>query len=140
MNSRGITIKVSTDKVIQLLEAKLADKQQELANYPALQEKYEAEVKAWEKKCVSIALKNVSKSLESSVQDDWSSRDGTTKLSIWYDKGLFPEKPKKPEVVNFGRYSIGNDVTDLQDVIRMLRLHESDTISTSSYKSVARWL
>jgi hypothetical protein len=140
MNSRGLTIKISTNKVIQILEDKLATKQQEYADYPAQQEKYDAQVKAWEKKCLSIALKNVSKSLESSVQDDWSARDGRTRLSIWYDKDLFPEKPKKPDAVNFGRYSISNDVTDLQDVIRMLKLHESDTISTATYKSVSRWL
>jgi len=62
------------------------------------------------------------------------------KVTMWFDPALFPPKPEEPEIVRRGKYSLENDVSELRDTVRMLKLHEGDTISTATYKSVARFL
>jgi hypothetical protein len=142
MNTKGITIKVTTSKVIALLEDKLKTMEQSQTDYSILEADYKSKRKAWEKKCVSIAVKQSSKALESDAGTSYSSGLGNTtmKVTMWFDPALFPPKPEEPEIVRRGKYSLESDVTELRDTVRMLKLHEGDTISTATYKSVARFL
>ena len=141
MNTKGITIKVTTSKVIALLEDKLKTMEQSQTDYSILEADYKSKREAWEKKCVSIAVKQSSKALDSDAGISYSSRPATTmKVTMWFDPALFPLKPEEPEVVRRGKYSLENDVNELRDTVRMLQLHEGDTISTATYKSVARFL
>lgn len=142
VNSKGITIKVTTSKVITLLEDKLKSMEQSLTDYAILDADYKSKQKAWETKCVSIATKQSSKALESNAVVSWSSgiSNTTMKVTMFFDPALFPPKPEEPEIVRRGKYSLEGEVSELRDTVRMLKLHEGDTVSTATYKSVARWL
>lgn len=140
MNTKGITIKITTGKVITLLEDKLKVTEREFADYPAIEQAYDNAIKAWQKKCATIALKNASKALENTIVEDYAGNTPTTRATFWFSRDLFPDKPNKPSAIKFGKYQVENEIRDLKDTIRMLKLHEGDTISTATYKSVSRFL
>ena len=141
MSNRGITIKVATSKVLSLLEDKLTEMEQSLVDYEILQADFKSKLSAWEKKCVSVAVKQSSKAVETQVGHNWSSSiSGSLKVTMFFDPALFPPRPEEPEVVRRGKYHLESEVTDLRDVVRMLKLHEGDTVSTATYKSISRFL
>lgn len=141
-NNRGIIIKVATSKVISLLEDKLNSMEQSLTDYAILDADYKSKQKAWETKCVSIATKQSSKALESNAVVSWSSgiSNTTMKVTMFFDPALFPPRPEEPEVVRRGKYSLENDVNELREIVRMLNLHEGDTVSTATYRSISKYL
>ncbi|MFB1502190.1 hypothetical protein, partial [Thiocapsa sp. N5-Cardenillas] len=150
VNSKGITIKVTTSKVIALLEDKLKSMEQSLTDYTILEADYKSKQKTWETKCVSIATKQSSKALESNAVVSWSSGISNTtikvtmyfdpalfppkpeepeivrrgKVNMYFDPALFPPKPEEPEIVRRGKYSLEGEVSELRDTVRMLKLHE----------------
>ena len=140
MNTKGITIKVTTSKVIALLEDKLTTMEKSLADYPVISDKHDKAVEAWKKKCLSIAAKQATKTLDTTVVEDYSNNTLTTRVTYWFNRDVFPPKPEQPDTLKLGKYSMAREVEELQDIIRMLKLHEGDSVSTATYKSVARFL
>ena len=61
MASRSITVKVATPKVIAALEAKLAQIQNDFVNQYQLEEKFQQDLRAWNKDLTEYALANMTR-------------------------------------------------------------------------------
>jgi hypothetical protein len=143
--SRSITVKIATDKVIAMLQTKLAEMDKAAAEYPVQLAKYEKELKTWENNCVKIAVKNASKAVESEASYTRSYNGGRDaeglKVSLFFKGELFPAKPTGPSYsTSPDNYHFKNDREELEQTIRLLQMHEGDYISTATYKNVSRFL
>lgn len=140
--TRGITVKVPTDKVLTMLKAKLAEMEQTERDYPAIQAKYDAEVAAWEQKCVKYAIKNYTKASAIDATSSYSSSNQAIKVAMYFDLAEMPKRPKNPTngFNPANSYQWNNELDELKQTIKLLEMHDGDHISTATYKNVARFL
>ena len=139
--TRGITVKVPTDRVLTMLKTKLAEMEQQQADYPAKETEYKKALKAWEQACLKYALKNSSKAYETDASTAWNNSSDTVKVTLWFKADDLPKRPKNPnEGVSINGYQWNNDLDELRHTIKLLEMHDGDHISTATYKNVARFL
>jgi hypothetical protein len=139
--TRGITVKVPTDKVLTMLKTKLAEMEQQMVDYPAKEEEYKKALKAWEQACLKYAIKNSSKAQWTDASTTWTNNSDTVKVTLWFKEGELPKRPKNPnEGRSINGYQWHNDLEELRHTIKLLEMHDGDHISTATYKNVARFL
>ena len=139
--SKSITVKIPTTKVIELLKAKKVQMELDKENYPALRDKYLADVEAWTEKCLKIAIKNAGKTLSTEASFGYGATKDTLKVSMHLPAELFPERPlDESRQYNINSYKWTEDYVELLQTIRLLEMHDGEYVSTSTYKNVSRFL
>jgi hypothetical protein len=139
--SKSITVKIPTTKVIELLKAKKVRMELDKANYPALRDKYLADVEAWTEKCLKIAIKNAGKTLSTEASFGYGGTRDNLKVSMHLPAELFPPRPvDESSENNYNSYKWTDDYKELQQTIKLLEMHEGEFVSTSTYRNVARFL
>ena len=139
--SKSITVKIPTTKVIELLKAKQVQMELDKENYPALRNKYLADVEAWTEKCLKIAIKNADKTLSTEASFGYGATKDTLKVSMHLPSELFPERPTdESNELGITSYKWTEDYKELQQTIRLLEMHEGEFVSTSTYRNVSRFL
>lgn len=151
--ARAISVKIPTAKVIAMLEEKIASITEEVATYPARKAAYQAEHKAYTEQVVArladLLAKNGS-TLLAEEDNDKNIRVGTTyrnSVEITIGKDLTadlvkPEEPKDPEPKGYYGRNSGYTTKreELEKTLRMLRMTEQETITSSTYNSVLELL
>lgn len=143
--ARSISVKVPTASLIEQLETRLAQINQDVANYPAAIAKYEADMKAHEKKIVKIvidALKNKPELIGTDynstirVSQNYGRR---VEISVNHDALGIPEAPEKPENPN-DRQSFGREWTTRKALIEknlnILRMTSQEEVNASTYGAI----
>jgi len=139
--SKSITVKILTTKVLELLKAKQVQMELDKENFPALREKYRAEVAAWEEKCLKIAIKNSGKVLAKDASMGYGSTQDTVRVTMHLPAELFPERPiDESNQYNINSYKWTENYVELLQTIKLLEMHEGEYVSTSTYKNVTRFL
>lgn len=127
--ARSVSVKIPTAKVIEMVEAKIAQMKQEDKDYPKLLENYEKEMNSILTKVIKIAKDN-------SVTDKVSVHNNYSGISISLSKSLigdieFPKQPTDPSV-----YYRQNKFEELEKTLKLLRLTEQESVTSSTYNSV----
>jgi len=139
--SKSITVKIPTTKVIELLKAKKVQMELDKENYPALRDKYLADVEAWTEKCLKIAIKNAGKAVSSEASFGYGTIRDNLKVSMHLPAELFPPRPvDESNASNYNSFKWVDDYKELQQTIRLLEMHDGEFVSTSTYKNVSRFL
>ncbi len=139
--SKSITVKILTTKVLELLKAKQVQMELDKESYPALREKYLADVAVWEDKCLKIAVKNSGKVLAKDASMGYGSTQDTVRITMHLPAALFPERPvDESRQHNINSYRWTEDYEELLQTIRLLEMHDGEYVSTSTYKNVSRFL
>lgn len=136
-----INLKVSKARLVDALEKKLAKIKADKANEKSDQEKYTKAVEAWERKVVGSVPKSQKPDDISISNYAYGLVKGKTKVEISYylDTDTLPEKPKRTvEALTDHDYRIA--VEEIESALRILVLSDEETVSTSTYKSVAKYL
>jgi len=138
-NGRTINVKIPTTKVINALETKLVQIKTNYAKQDELESKYKKAHEKWEKDMKAWAVKNFSKA--ENIRTNYRSWNSTMNVDfdLICDAKDFPQEPDRDyEVMPTHQYR--DDVEEIENAIRILKLTDDETVSTSTYNSIARYL
>ena len=136
---KAINVKIATPKVITALTNKLAELE---ANYKKQDEneaKYQELCSAWKKELFAFAIANVSKA--ENLRTNY--RQWSNNLNVDFDltvkEGEFPAEPQREfEQIHVHTYREMKE--EMENAIRILKMTDEETVSTSTYNAIARYL
>jgi hypothetical protein len=141
-NGRGksINVKIATSKVIKALESALVSKQEYKETYKVEQEKYQKALAKWEKDVAGLVKSGTKPNqIRVSQKSHWRETDGyevTLSFDVPFEK--VTQKPEQPEVIH--DYQLKQEIEEIENAIRILKMTDEETVSTSTYNSIARYL
>ena len=136
---KAISVKIPTQRVITALETRLAQLEKDYATQGANEAKYEIARKAWQKEVQDYAIANISKA--ENFRTNY--RNWSNNLNIDFDltvleKDLPLEPEKDFEVIH--QHTYREQKEEIQNAIRILKMTDEETVNTSTYNAVARYL
>ena len=138
-NGRTINVKIPTQKVIKALEDRLTVIKAEYKMQDELEAKYQKAYAAWQKELVKYAMDNVAKA--ENLRTNYRSWNSTMNVDFDLPTGgkNFPQEPERVhEVMNAHTY---RDIVDeIENALRILKLTDDESVSTSTYNSIAQYL
>ena len=137
-NGKSINVKIATSKVIKALEAKLAQLKKDKANQKVNEERYSKTMEKYHKEVAKLALAQISKATDLSASVRYN---GVINVDFNLPKGTIelPEEPEKDfESLNEWQYK--EMIEEIENAIRILKMTDEETVSTSTYNSIARYL
>jgi hypothetical protein len=137
-NGKSINVKIATSKVIKALENKLVQLKKDKANQKVNEEKFQKATDKYNKEIAKIALANISKAEELSASTRYN---GKVYVSFEIPKGSLdlPTEPEK-DFETFHDWQYKEMVEEIENAIRILKMTDEETVSTSTYNSIARYL
>jgi hypothetical protein len=149
--ARAISVKIPTAKVIEMIEAKIAEINEDIATYPARKAQYLIEREAYAKAVVErvgSALTSRGAELLSNEDYDNSVRvnhNYQNRVELTIGKELLdglvkPVEPTDPEPKNYYGRSYSTKREELEKTLRLLKMSEQETITSSAYNSVLELL
>ena len=150
--ARAISVKIPTTKVIAMIEEKIASIAEDVATYPARKAEYQVAYKAYTEALIARIgelIANNGSALLDEENTDKKIAVGTNyrnAVEITIGKDLLdlekPEAPTDPEPK--GYYGRGTGYTtkrdELEKTLRLLKMTEQETITSSTYNSVLELL
>ena len=136
---KAISVKIATPKVIKALEQSLAKLELDWTSQEANEAKYEKARKAWQKEISDYAVANIKKA--ENFRTNFRSWNNT--LNIDYDLTVSEKDlPKEPEknYVTLHQHSYNEQKEEISNAIRILKMTDEETVSTSTYNAIARYL
>jgi hypothetical protein len=149
--ARAVSVKIPTAKVIEMIEAKIASITEEVASYPARKAQYQIDYKAYTAQVVARLgqlLDQNGSSLLDEENNDKGIRVSTNyrnAVEITIGQDLLnlekPEQPQDPEPkAYYTRNAYSTKREELEKTLRLLRMTEQETITSSTYNSVLELL
>jgi hypothetical protein len=141
MATRGkaINVKIATSKVITALENRLAKLEADYRKQDENEAKYQTSVEAWKKELFAFAIANVDKA--ENLRTNFRSWSGN--LNIDFDltvkKGEFPDEPTR-DFEQLHQHTYNEQKEEMENAIRILKMTDEETVSTSTYNAIARYL
>jgi hypothetical protein len=136
---KAISVKIATPKVIKALEGSLAKLEADYASQEANEAKYEKARQKWQKELTDYAVANIKKAENFRT----AYRSWNNSLNIDYDLTV-PEKdlPKEPQrdFTVMHQHTYTEQKAEIENAIRILKMTDEETVSTSTYNAIARYL
>jgi len=137
---KAISVKIATPKVIKALEASLVKLEADYTSQEANEAKYKKQYEKYRKELVAYAVANIKKA--ENFRTNYRSWNGT--LNIDFDiTGLsesdLPKEPTK-DFVTMHQHTYLEQKEELSNAIRILKMTDEETVNTSTYNAVARYL
>jgi len=136
---KAISVKIATPKVIKALETALAKLEADYTSQEANEAKYEKARKVWQKEVIDYAVANIRKA--ENFRTSYRSYNNT--LNIDFDLTVAEkEMPKEPEkdYESISLYNYREQKEEISNAIRILKMTDEETVNTSTYNAVARYL
>lgn len=137
---KAISVKIATPKVIKALEASLAKLESDYTSQEANEAKYQKQYEKYRKELVAYAVANIKKA--ENFRTNFRSWNGT--LNIDFDLTGLSESdlPKAPEkdFESISVHAYREQKEELSNAIRILKMTDEETVNTSTYNAVARYL
>ena len=136
---KAISVKIATEKVIKALEGSLAKLELDYASQEANEAKFQKKHTAWKKEIGDWAIKNFSKA--ENLRTNYRSWNNT--LNVDFDiitkEGTFPAEPEK-DYEQIHQHTYREQKEEIANAIRILKMTDEETVSTSTYNAIARYL
>jgi hypothetical protein len=137
--SKPISVKIATAKVIKALETKLAQVNADYTNQDELEAKFQKQIEKWRKEVSKFAVANISKA--ENLRTNYRSWNKT--LNVDFDliteEADFPKEPERNfEQIHAHTYREMKE--EIENAIRILKMTDEETVSTSTYNAIARYL
>jgi hypothetical protein len=136
---KAINVKIATPKVITALENRLVELE---ANYKKQDEneaKYNEALEAWKKELFAFAIANIDKA--QNVRTNY--RNWNNNLNVDFDLTVreteFPAEPTR-EFEQIHQHTYREMKEEMENAIRILKMTDEETVSTSTYNAIARYL
>ena len=139
--SRGkaISVKIATPKVIQALESALAKLIADYTTQEANEAKYQKTYEKYKKELIAYATANIKKA--ENFRTNYRSWNNV--LNIDFDlEVLEKDLPTCPEkdFITMSAYEYKEKREEIENAIRILKMTDEETVNTSTYNAVARYL
>ncbi len=136
---KSISVKIATPKVIKALETKLAELNKNWESQEANEAKYQKQFEKWKKELSDYAVANIKKA--ENFRTNYRAWNNT--LNIDFDlttseKDLPKEPQRDFEVLH--RHTYTEMKEEMENAIRILKMTDEETVSTSTYNAIARYL
>jgi hypothetical protein len=136
---KAISVKIPTQRVIDALVQSLNKLELDFTSQEEKEAKYQIAYKAWQKELAEYAIANWSKA--ENIRTNYRGYSKTLNLDfdiISSDKD-FPAEPEKNfEVIHQHNYREQKE--EISNAIRILKMTDEETVNTSTYNAVARYL
>ena len=137
--TKAISVKIATPKVIKALEVSLAKLEADYLLQDALESKYQKAYEKWKKELIDFAIANIKKA--ENFRTNYRNWNNT--LNIDFDLTVtekdMPAEPKK-DFESIGYHTYRDQKQEIENAIRILKMTDEETVSTSTYQAVARYL
>jgi hypothetical protein len=136
---KAISVKIATPKIIKALETKLAELEANYANQEVNEAKYQKSYEKWKKELVDYAVANIKKA--ENFRTNY--RSWNNSLNIDFDITTSEKDLPKEPTRNFeqiGHHTYREMKEEMENAIRILKMTDEETVSTSTYQAVARYL
>jgi septal ring factor EnvC (AmiA/AmiB activator) len=137
--SKPISVKIATTKVIKALETRLAKLEADYKKQDENEAKFQKSIEKWKKELFSFAVANISKA--ENLRTNY--RQWTNNLNVDFDlsvkEGQFPAEPQR-DFEQLHQHSYREMKEEMENAIRILKMTDEDTVSTSTYNAIARYL
>jgi hypothetical protein len=138
-NGRTINVKIPTVKVINALQQALAKLELDYTSQDEAEAQYQKAREKWNKDIQEWAVNNFSKA--ENIKTNYRMWNST--LNVDFDiitsETDFPQEPERDfETMNIHAYRDMKE--EIANAIRILQLTDEETVSTSTYNSIARYL
>ena len=135
---KAINVKIATAKVIKALETKLEQLKKDKANLKSNEEKYKKEVEKWGKEVAKLALTKIGKAEGLSASTRYN-KDVYINFTLPAGTITIPDEPQRNfETLNDWQYR--EMIEEIENAIRILKMTDEETVSTSTYNSIAKYL
>jgi uncharacterized protein YhaN len=136
---KAISVKIATPKVIKALETRLEKLELDWTNQESNEAKFQKQFDKWKKEVQDYAIANIKKA--ENFRTNY--RSWNNSLNIDFDLTVsekdLPKEPEKDyEVLH--RHSYNEMKEELSNAIRILKMTDEETVSTSTYNAIARYL
>ena len=136
---KAISVKIATPKVIKALETALAKLEKDYASQEANEAKYNKAHEEWVKELTDFAIANIKKAENFRT----NFRSWNNSLNIDFDitvsKDGLPTEPEK-DYVTMHKHNYLDQKEEIENAIRILQMTDEETVNTSTYNAVARYL
>jgi hypothetical protein len=136
---KAISVKIPTQRVIDALTQSLAKLELDYTSQEANEAKYELARKAWHKELAEYAIAHFSKA--ENIRTNY--RQWNSTLNVDFDiitkEGNFPAEPVK-DFDTIHQHTYREMKEEMANAIRILKMTDEETVSTSTYQAVARYL
>ena len=138
-NGRTINVKIPTVKVIKALEQALNKLELDYTSQDEAESKYQNSMEKWRKDIGTWAIAKFSKA--ENIRTNYHSWNKTMNVDfdLVVDEKDFPAEPERNfEQMNIHTYRDMKD--EICNAIRILKMTDEETVSTSTYNSIAKYL
>ena len=136
---KAIQVKIATTKVIKALETRLAKLEADYKKQDENEAKFQKSIEKWKKELFSYAIANISKA--ENLRTNY--REWTKNLNVDFDltvkDGEFPAEPQR-DFEQLHAHTYREMKEEMENAIRILKMTDEDTVSTSTYNAIARCL
>ena len=136
---KAISVKIPTQRIITSLEQALNKLELDYTSQEANEANYQIAYKKWQKQLADFAVANFAKA--ENIRTSYRSWNNT--LNVDFDiiskEADFPKEPVRDfETVHNHTYKEMKE--EISNAIRILKMTDEETVSTSTYQAVARYL
>lgn len=137
MATKALNLKVKTEKVIKALETALSDIRKKQDDHKKAEEAHKKALAEWRKKVITAIGEGKVKAEEDFSSHGW--RNEPPKVNITFALPASLAQPKEPES-DFPKWSVNNDIEELENAIALLKMTDEEYVSAATYKGVARFI
>lgn len=149
--ARAISVKIPTHKVIEMIEQKIVQINEDIATYPARKAQYKADLETYTHSVVALLTDLLNKrgtellTNEDHAQNIRISTNYNNSVEITIGKELTadlvkPTEPQDPEPKGYYGQRYGSKKEELEKTLKLLRMSEQESITSSAYNSVLELL
>jgi hypothetical protein len=136
---KAISVKIPTSRIITSLEQALNKLELDYTSQEAKEAEYQIAYKKWQKQLADFAIANFAKA--ENIRTNYRSWNKT--LNVDFDivgsDTQFPAEPEK-DFDTIHKHTYNEMKEEISNAIRILKMTDEETVSTSTYQAVARYL
>ena len=136
---KAISVKIQTQRVIDALTQALAKLELDYTSQEQREAEYQTAYKAWQSELATWAVANFSKA--ENIRTNYRGYAKTLNLDfdIIGSEKDFPAEPVK-DFDTIHKHTYNEQKEEMSNAIRILKMTDEETVSTSTYQAVARYL
>ena len=136
---KAISVKIPTQRVIKALEQSLNKLELDWTSQEANEAKYNKAMEKWRKEVAKFAMSHFAKA--ENLRTNYRSWNKTLNVDfdLTVNESDFPKEPER-DYVTLHQHSYNEQKEEMANAIRILKMTDEETVSTSTYQAVARYL
>jgi hypothetical protein len=138
-SGKSISVKIATPKVIKALEEALAKLEKDYTSQEENEAKYNKAYEAWKKELVKFAVSKIAKAENLRANYRSWNKSLNVDFDLTVSENEVPAEPEKDYTI-LHKHTYTEMKEEITNAIRILKMTDEETVSTSTYNAIARYL